>query len=229
MTTDTAPSGRTHDRRRHRSVAEWFCLILGPTLILVGLLGFLAEAKFDTSVGGDPGQVDGHDLIIFEVNGWHNLFHILTGLLLLVFAFRRRTARTAALIFGVIYVVTSIVGLIDGQDILGLIPIDKADNVLHILLALAAILVAVLAGRERDPDRQDGRYAAAAGAGAGRGGREAARGEGDGGRGDRAASGEYLPGGRADDVGQVHTGERAATGEFLRGDRPGTGEGPRDR
>ena len=40
------------DRNRGRSAAQWFCLIVGATLVLVGLLGFLAEATFDTSAGG---------------------------------------------------------------------------------------------------------------------------------------------------------------------------------
>jgi hypothetical protein len=41
---------------------------LGATLVFVGLLGFIAESAFDTGSG-----VDGENLIIFEVNGWHNL------------------------------------------------------------------------------------------------------------------------------------------------------------
>ena len=46
------------DRTRGRSAAQWFCLIVGATLVVVGLLGFFAEAKFDTSAGGDPGALE---------------------------------------------------------------------------------------------------------------------------------------------------------------------------
>src|SRR3712207_5716217 len=107
------------DRNRGRSAAQWFCLIVGATLVVVGLLGFIAEAKFDTSAGGDPGALDGENFLILEVNGWHNIVHIASGLFLLALAGKHRTARTAALAFGAIYAVVTVIGLIDGHDVLG--------------------------------------------------------------------------------------------------------------
>ena len=132
-----------------RSLAQWFCLLVGPTLMLVGALGFFAESRFDTATGGDPGPLDGHDLIIFEVNGWHNVVHIASGLLMLVGAARHALAKTVLIVFGATYVVVSAIGLIDGEDVLGLIPVDRADNVLHIVLAAAALLVAFVSTRDR--------------------------------------------------------------------------------
>src|SRR5215216_6165449 len=99
-----------------RSPARVFCLVVGATLVLVGLLGFLAESKFDTSSGGDGGALDGENFIIFEVNGWHNVVHIASGLFLLALAGKHRTARTAALAFGAIYAVVTVIGLIDGPE-----------------------------------------------------------------------------------------------------------------
>jgi uncharacterized protein DUF4383 len=152
--TRTSLDGPAEGRHREdRSPAQWFCLIVGATLVLLGLLGFLAEAKFDTAIGGDPGQLDGEDFLIFEVNGWHNVVHILSGLFLLAFAARRAAARAAALAFGAIYAVVSLIGLIDGKDVLGIIPIDRADNVLHVLLALFALAAGLLSGRDRGADR----------------------------------------------------------------------------
>jgi hypothetical protein len=139
------------DRHRGRSAAQWFCLIVGGTLVVVGLLGFLAEATFDTSAGSDPGALDGENFILFEVNGWHNVVHIASGLFLLALAGRHRTARTAALSFGAIYGVVTVIGLIDGHDVLGLIPVNPADNVLHILLTVTALA----AGLASDRDRRD--------------------------------------------------------------------------
>jgi hypothetical protein len=137
------------DRNRGRSAAQWFCLIIGGTLVLVGLLGFLAEATFDTSAGSDPGAVDGENFILFEVNGWHNVVHILSGAFLLALSGKHRTARTAALAFGAIYAVVTVIGLIDGHDVLGLIPINAADNVLHVLLTVAALAVGLVSDRDR--------------------------------------------------------------------------------
>jgi hypothetical protein len=44
----------------------------------------------------------------------------------------------AALSFGVIYGFVTVIGLIDGEDVLGLFPVNPADNVLHIVLTVAA-------------------------------------------------------------------------------------------
>jgi hypothetical protein len=90
-------AGRTGSR--DRSTAQWYCLIVGATLLLVGALGFLAEAKFDTSSGGDPGAVDGEDFLIFEVNGWHNVVHIASGAFLLLMSSSHARARDGTLAF----------------------------------------------------------------------------------------------------------------------------------
>jgi Domain of unknown function (DUF4383) len=137
------------DRRRGRSAAQWFCLVVGATLVVVGLLGFLAEAKFDTGTGGDPGALDGENFILFEVNGWHNIVHIASGLFLLALAGKHRTARTAALAFGAVYAVVTVIGLVDGHDVLGVIPVNPADNVLHILLTIAALAAGLSSTHDR--------------------------------------------------------------------------------
>ena len=149
MSTETAQADGSARRQEGRSLAQWFCLLVGPTLILVGLLGFFAESRFDTAMGGDPGALDGHDFIIFEVNGWHNVVHIATGLLLLLGVARHALAKTVLILFGVGYAAVSVIGLIDGKDVFGLFPIDRADNVLHIVLAALALLVASVSTRDR--------------------------------------------------------------------------------
>jgi hypothetical protein len=134
-----------------RPPARVFCLVVGATLVLVGLLGFLAESKFDTGSGADGGALDGEKFIIFEVNGWHNVVHIASGLFLLALMRRHDTARLAALSFGAIYGVVTIIGLIDGKDVLGLFPVNPADNVLHIALTIAAFAAGLAPLRDRTP------------------------------------------------------------------------------
>jgi uncharacterized protein DUF4383 len=112
--------------------------------VLVGLLGFIAESAFETG-----SSVQGDDLIIFEVNGWHNVVHIASGLFLLALMRRHDTARLAALSFGAIYGSVTIIGLIDGNDVLGLFPVNAADNILHIVLTLAAFAAALAPLRDR--------------------------------------------------------------------------------
>src|SRR3954449_7140828 len=153
--TDTGAraAGNTAGTRRYddrgRTPAQWFCSIVGPVLLLVGILGFIADANFDTG-----SAVQGDGFLGFEVNGWHNLVHIASGAFLLAMAKKRRTAKTATLAFGAIYGIVTIIGLIDGNDVLGLFPVNPADNVLHILLTLAS-LAAGFASPADDLDRDD--------------------------------------------------------------------------
>jgi hypothetical protein len=121
---------------------------VGATLVLVGLLGFIAESAFETGSG-----VQGDDLIIFEVNGWHNVVHLASGLFLLALMGRHDTARIAALSFGAIYGVVTIIGLIDGEDVIGWFPVNGADNVLHILLTVAAFAAGLAPLRNRTATR----------------------------------------------------------------------------
>jgi hypothetical protein len=140
----SARSYSSRDDDLSRSPARIFCLVVGATLVLVGLLGFIAESAFETG-----SSVQGDDLIIFEVNGWHNVVHIASGLFLLALMRRHDTARLAALSFGAIYGIVTIIGLIDGNDVLGLFPVNAADNILHIVLTLAASAAALAPLRDR--------------------------------------------------------------------------------
>lgn len=125
--------------------AQVYSLVFGVTLLVVGILGFFADSSF-----GDLGSgVQGDDLIVFEVNGWHNLVHIASGLLGLALYRRADTARLYALGFGVVYLAVTIWGFIDGSNVLGLIPVNSADNWLHVAIAVAGIL----AGLASDPRR----------------------------------------------------------------------------
>ena len=132
-----------------RTPAQWFCLIVGPVLILAGLFGFLADSAFDTGTE----NLSGEALLGLEVNGWHNVVHIASGVFLLAMAAKNATARTAALAFAAIYAVVTVIGIIDGTDVLGLIPVNRADNGLHLVLAIAGLLAGLLSGRKDDHDR----------------------------------------------------------------------------
>ena len=135
-------------RHRGRTPAQWYCLLVGAALLLAGILGFIAESTFDTPASGREGF---GDLIVFEVNGWHNLVHLASGLVLLAASPRRASAKVIALAFGLVYGLVTIIGLIDGSDVLGLIPVNGPDNVLHILLSLLGIASA-LVSRADDRD-----------------------------------------------------------------------------
>jgi hypothetical protein len=125
-----------------RTPAQWYCLLAGAALVAAGVFGWIADSSF-----GSGSDVDGSNLILFEVNGWHNLVHLLSGALLLAASVRRTSARTVALVFGIVYGAVAIWGLL-GDAVLGLIPINAADNVLHVLLSAVAVLAALASSNE---------------------------------------------------------------------------------
>jgi hypothetical protein len=63
---------------------------------------------------------------------------------------RADTARLYALGFGAVYLAVTIWGFIDGNDVLGLLPVNSADNWLHVAIAVTGII----AGLASDPHRR---------------------------------------------------------------------------
>ena len=129
-----------------KSPAQVYALTFGLTLLLVGILGFFYTADFSTGdASAQPGNKDSV-LGIFEVNGWHNVVHILSGLTGLALAGSWFGARLYALGFGVVYLLVAGLGFAagDGESILGLIPVNTEDNWLHVVIALLGILAGLL-------------------------------------------------------------------------------------
>jgi len=119
------------------SPARIYAGLVGATLAIAGIVGFFYSSSF-----GSPGDV--HAMFgIFDVNGWHNILHILTGVLgLLAFGAGTYAARQYALAVGVVYIVIAIWGFIvgSGDQILGIVPVNTEDNVLHLLIGVTGLL-----------------------------------------------------------------------------------------
>jgi hypothetical protein len=110
--------------------------VVGATLDVLGIIGFFYSSDF-----GSPGDVDGV-FGILDVNGWDNVVHILTGALgLLAFGAGAYAARQYALALGGVYVVIAIWGFAagSGDAILGIIPVNTGDNVLHLLIGVGGL------------------------------------------------------------------------------------------
>jgi hypothetical protein len=115
------------------SPARLYATLVGGTLVIGGIIGFFYSSSF-----GSPGHVD-TAFGILDVNGWHNVFHIVTGGLGLLVA--GYAARQYALGLGVLYVVIAIWGFIigDGHSILSIIPVNTEDNFLHVILGVLGV------------------------------------------------------------------------------------------
>jgi hypothetical protein len=143
----------TLDAPLRRTFAQWYCVVAGATLAVAGVLGFIADGSFDSG-----SAVQGDEFLGFEVNGWHNLVHLASGLVLLAAANTRPTAKTVALVFGAIYAFVTLWGLIDGDEVFNIIPVNGPDNLLHLFLSVAAILSAYVSpttkGQQRERRRE---------------------------------------------------------------------------
>jgi Domain of unknown function (DUF4383) len=109
-------------------------------LALAGIVGFFYSSDF-----GSPGDVEAV-FGVLNVNGWENLAHILTGAVgLIAFSTDPSGVRGYALALGVFYVVAAGWGLIagSGHPILGVVPVNAGENVLHAVLGLAGVAAAL--------------------------------------------------------------------------------------
>jgi hypothetical protein len=124
------------DTYRDSTPASLYAGLIGAVLLVAGIIGFFYSASF-----GTPGSTDAV-LGILEVNAWHNLVHILSGVLgLAAFASGPRASRTYALVFGIVYLIVAIWGFIIGsqESILGFLPVNTEDSILHLILGVLGI------------------------------------------------------------------------------------------
>jgi hypothetical protein len=131
-----------------RSPAQLYALIFGAVLTLAGIIGFFYNSEF-TSNKHVRDAVFG----ILDVNGWHNVVHVLTGIVGLAAAASYSSARGYALGLGVVYLVVAIWGFIigDGDSILSIIPVNTEDNILHLLIGVTGIAAGMATPAVADP------------------------------------------------------------------------------
>src|SRR5918912_1485161 len=118
-----------------KTPAQLYALLVGGTLVIAGIIGFFYSSDF-----ASPGKVK--DVFgILSVNGWHNVVHIATGALGLA-ALGYAAARSYALLLGVVYIAVAVWGFILGnhENILGFLPVNTEDDVLHALLGVAGLV-----------------------------------------------------------------------------------------
>lgn len=123
------------------NVAKLYAQLLGIVLLLVGILGFVP------ALGGTAGFQPSSSLLgIFPINNVHNVIHIATGLIGLFAGFYARGgyARVYALVFGVVYALVTALGFMiaPGADVaylVQLVPLNIADNLLHVGIALTGL------------------------------------------------------------------------------------------
>jgi hypothetical protein len=119
-----------------KTLAQVYALTLGVVLVAVGLLGFIVEPSFGIGDSAQRGT-----LIAFDINGWHNVVHVLSGIAGIALAGTAAKARLYCIGYGIVYVLVTILGFVvgDGGLLLSIIPINTADNLLHLAIAFTGI------------------------------------------------------------------------------------------
>jgi hypothetical protein len=124
-------------------------VVVSVVFLLVGVLGFIPgiTTDFDSMEFAGP-ESEAMLLGVFQVSVLHNIVHLLFGVVGLAAA-RTATGATYYLIIGgAVYLLLWIYGLIvDREDDANFVPLNEADNWLHLILGVGMIALGLLLGR----------------------------------------------------------------------------------
>jgi hypothetical protein len=121
----------------------------GAVFLLVGVLGFVPGITTHYGSMTFAGHESGAELLgIFGVSVLHNIVHLLFGVAGLALARNARTAVTFLIGGGVVYLLLWVYGMvIDQTSNANFVPLDDADNWLHLVLGLAMVVMGLVAQR----------------------------------------------------------------------------------
>jgi hypothetical protein len=124
--------------------------VVGAVFLLVGILGFVPGITTPYDDLSFAGHKSGAELLgIFQVSVLHNIVHLLFGVAGLAMARQARTAATYLIGGGVIYLVLFVYGLlIDMKSDANFVPLNDADNWLHLVLGIGMIAVGYALSRK---------------------------------------------------------------------------------
>jgi arginine exporter protein ArgO len=147
MTTTNARGSKTSLQRAAQAV--------GAVFLLVGVLGFIPGVTSNYESLGFAGHGSEALLLgIFQVSVLHNIVHLLFGVAGIALSRTHGRAKQYLLYGGIVYLVLWLYGLLIGHDsAANFVPVNSADNWLHLILGLGMIAVAILLSRNTGPAR----------------------------------------------------------------------------
>ncbi|BBY49589.1 membrane protein [Mycolicibacterium arabiense] len=145
----TANTGGTARATRSRTPVQMAALVVGAVFLLVGIAGFIpgVTTNYDQLMGA--GHHSGAMLLgIFNVSILHNVVHLLFGVAGVLMARTAPLARNYLIGGGIVYALLFVYGLvIDHESAANFVPLNQADNWLHLVLAIGMIALGVLLGK----------------------------------------------------------------------------------
>jgi hypothetical protein len=139
-------AARTGSRR---TLVQTAALAVGVTFLLVGALGFIPGVTSNYEALSFAGHESEAKLLgIFQVSILHNIVHLLFGVAGLALARTVSGARSYLIGGGAVYLVLWLYGLvIDHNSAANFVPVNNADNWLHLFLGLGMIALGLLTTR----------------------------------------------------------------------------------
>ena len=144
-------SSRTTTDRVTRTPIQTAALVVGIVFLLIGILGFIPGITTDYSdMAFATHESDARLLGIFQVSILHNIVHLLFGVAGLVMARTARQARNYLVFGGAVYLVLFVYGLLIGQESdANFVPVNPADDILHLVLGIGMIGLGLALSRSR--------------------------------------------------------------------------------
>ncbi|MEV6061121.1 DUF4383 domain-containing protein [Nocardia asteroides] len=138
-----------------RSPVQIGALVVGLTFLLVGVLGFIPGITTDYSSLEWAGHHSQAQLFgIFTVSVLHNIVHLLFGFAGILAAAAAASARTFLIGGGLIYLALWLYGLfVDEHSDANFVPLNDADNWLHLGLGLGMIVLGLALPRTLPTER----------------------------------------------------------------------------
>jgi len=123
--------------------------VVAVAFLAVGVLGFIPgiTTDYDTMMFGGH-HSEAKLLGLFQVSILHNIVHLLFGIVGLALARTAKGARNYLIGGGVVYLVLWVYGLvIDQTSTANFVPLNTADNWLHLILGVAMIGLGIVLSR----------------------------------------------------------------------------------
>ena len=132
-----------------RTPAQVSAMLVGVVFLLVGVLGFIPGITSDYDLMEFAGHESGAELFgVFQVSVLHNIVHLLFGVAGLAMARAHVPARTYLVGGGIIYLALWVYGLaVDKMSDANFVPVNDADDWLHLALGLGMIALGALTWR----------------------------------------------------------------------------------
>jgi len=138
-----------------RDLLQMAAMLVGVVFVLVAILGFVPGVTTDYDSLGVAGHESEAKLLgLFQVSVLHNIVHGLFGVGILM-SRTRAGARNYLVGGGVVYFVLVLVGLFiaNKEEAINFVPINTADNYLHLGLGIGMVALGLLLSRSTTATR----------------------------------------------------------------------------